>query len=449
MKVIELKIENFKNITAATIVPRGNTVIISGENGAGKTAAIDSLWMALDQKGAIKENPDPIKHGKKHAKVTVNLGKYVVTRTWSETKSYLQIANTEGAVFKGPGAMLSSLIGELSFDPQAFSLMSEKEQRNTLINMLDISIDIPAQDMQRKDLYNARTLVNRDISILKGQRDGFELPEFVPDNELSAVDIITAQQEAMELIATKQRGKDTLTRYINQKAESEAKIVQLRKEIEELTENVIALTPEIIKIEDNISKMIDQDIESFKCQIEDIEKTNALVRKKQERQVIVNKLNSQTTASNNITNEIKNIDTQKADAIRNATMPVPGLSFNQNGVLYNDIPIKGCSAAEQLRVSVAMAMELNPKIRVIRITDGSLLDSSNMKIIEEMAQEEDFQVWVERVDESGKIGVFIQEGEVVHDNYMDIKESVAIDNDQVPDETPRAQTNVPVLKPPK
>ena len=59
-----------------------------------------------------------------------------------------------------------------------------------------------------------------------------------------------------------------------------------------------------------------------------------------------------------------------------------------------------------------MAMALNPEIRVIRITDGSLLDSGNLALIAEMADEHDFQVWIEKVDESGTIGVYIEDGAV-------------------------------------
>ena len=65
MRILQLLIENFKNLTIAEITPIGGTIIISGENGAGKSAILDAFWMALDQKGAIKHNPEPIKHGEK------------------------------------------------------------------------------------------------------------------------------------------------------------------------------------------------------------------------------------------------------------------------------------------------------------------------------------------------------------------------------------------------
>jgi hypothetical protein len=98
--------------------------------------------------------------------------------------------------------------------------------------------------------------------------------------------------------------------------------------------------------------------------------------------------------------------------MKDAKFPIEGLSFGEDGVLYNGVPFKQCSAAERLKVSMAMAMALNPKLRVIRILDGSLLDSTNMNLIQEMVKEKDYQVWIEVVDESGKVGITIEGGEV-------------------------------------
>lgn len=442
MRILGLIVQNFKNITIAEVTPTGGTVIISGENGAGKTALIDAFWMALDQKGAIKDNPDPIKHGEKNAKVVVDLGKYIVTRTWTETKSYLKIENAEGAVFKGPGAMLASLIGELSFDPQAFTMKNEKEQLNTLINILDLSIDIPTLDAQHDDLYKARTLVNRDITALKGQRDGIVIPDDTPDDEVSTADIVADFQEASEQIVKNDKLRDGLKSAQSYKESVEAKISSLRTQLQLEEVELEEFTTEVLELTTRVDELEDPDLEQFKCDIDDVDKKNTLVRKKMERQAIVGRLSAQDTASRNMTKAMEAIDVQKADAIKDASMPVPGLSFNESGVLYNDVPLKGCSAAEQLKVSIGIAMVLNPKIRVIRITDGSLLDDHNMKVIEEMAEEHDFQVWIERVDSTGKMGVFIQEGEIVADN-------------QAPAETPaedkseRAQERVPGMPVPK
>ena len=112
------------------------------------------------------------------------------------------------------------------------------------------------------------------------------------------------------------------------------------------------------------------------------------------------------------TAKIEALDKQKNDAIAAAKFPVAGLSFTDTGVLYNGIPFSQCSSAEKLRVSVAIAMAGNPKLRVIRITDGSLIDSKNMAIIESLAKENDYQIWIEKVDESGSVGVYIEDGQI-------------------------------------
>jgi len=441
MRILQLLVENFKNIKIAEVTPTGGTVIISGENGAGKSAILNAFWMALDQKGAIKENPDPIKHGEKNAKVVVNLGKYVVTRTWTETKSYLKIENAEGAVFRSPGAMLTSLIGELSFDPQAFTMKNEKDQLDTLINMLDLPIDIPLLDTERAQLYSNRTTVNREITALKGQRDGIVIPDDVPNDEVSTADIMAEYQTASD---QKTKNNEIRTSYLNAKGFT----TNLALSIAEVTERLIDLKSQLdiatsneLQLEKEVTELVDPDLEKFKCQVDDVEETNALVRKKLEREELNIRFNEKTADSKNITAAIDHIDNQKADAIKNASMPVPDLSFDESGVLYNDVPLKGCSAAEQLKVSIGIAMVLNPEIRIIRITDGSLLDDHNMKVIEEMAEEHDFQVWIERVDSTGKVGVFIQEGEIIADNQMHTDQPTD-------DDYSRAQDTIPGMPKP-
>lgn len=112
------------------------------------------------------------------------------------------------------------------------------------------------------------------------------------------------------------------------------------------------------------------------------------------------------------TEAIAALDARKAEGLATATFPIDGLSFGEGGVTYNGVPFCQASSGEQLRVSLALAMAMNPELRVIRITDGSLLDSENMRLIEEMATASDYQVWIERVDEAGTAGVLIEDGTV-------------------------------------
>ena len=57
-------------------------------------------------------------------------------------------------------------------------------------------------------------------------------------------------------------------------------------------------------------------------------------------------------------------------------------------------------------------MMLNPELKVIRITDGSLLDDSNMKVVEKMAKKNGYLVILEKVGEKEDTKFIIKEGEV-------------------------------------
>ena len=50
-------------------------------------------------------------------------------------------------------------------------------------------------------------------------------------------------------------------------------------------------------------------------------------------------------------------------------------------------------------------------VRVIRVRDGSLLDEESLALLAKMADERDYQVWIERV-EPGKVGFVIEDGQV-------------------------------------
>jgi hypothetical protein len=89
------------------------------------------------------------------------------------------------------------------------------------------------------------------------------------------------------------------------------------------------------------------------------------------------------------------------------------LSFNEErGVLLNGVPFSQASSARQLQAAVSIGLALNPKIRVILIRDGSLLDEDSMKLVSEMAEKNDAQIWVERVADGRPGCVVIEDGEI-------------------------------------
>ena len=79
---------------------------------------------------------------------------------------------------------------------------------------------------------------------------------------------------------------------------------------------------------------------------------------------------------------------------------------------FEDIPFVQCSAAQRIRVSVAIGLAMNPELRVLLIREGSLLDKKNLALIAKMAEDADAQIWIERVSRGKECQIIIHDGEV-------------------------------------
>ncbi|MBA7523107.1 DNA replication and repair protein RecF [subsurface metagenome] len=417
MKIIKLIIENIKKIKAIEIRPKGNTVIISGKNGAGKTCALDSIWFALTGKGSQKETPKPIRDGQDHASVTVDIGdydenevytpRYIVTRNWTSNDiSYLKVENAEGAKYPSPEHLLDSLIGELSFDPLEFARIGEKQQKEVLLKLLGLTTNVEKLDGKYQDIFSERTFIGRNYKASKAQLDGIEMPRgTLPENEVNISELTKKLSEAIENNKAIEDLEGDIKGY-------EGRLVGIEQEIEELLKEKEQAAGNLKSTKEKLNKSKIIPIEDLQDKIDNAQDLNSEIRSAQsyyEKKIEVEKLEKNYKTK---TAGLSKITKAKSEIVKNAKMPIEGLSFDDGGVLFKSIPFSQLSAAEQLRVSISMAMAMNPKLRVIRIMDGSLLDTENMEIIKQMADKNDFQIWIEKVDESGKIGIYIEDGEI-------------------------------------
>ena len=143
-----------------------------------------------------------------------------------------------------------------------------------------------------------------------------------------------------------------------------------------------------------------------------ISQTNGRVQDKRRRKEAAVDLAKAQTEAAWMDARLAEIKAEKTATLMATAFPVPGLGFDDDGVTLNGLPLDQASGAEQLRVSLAMGLALNPTLRVILIRDGSLLDSRSIAMVQEMATEAKAQVWLESVG-TGGVGVTMEDGMVV------------------------------------
>jgi len=61
---------------------------------------------------------------------------------------------------------------------------------------------------------------------------------------------------------------------------------------------------------------------------------------------------------------------------------------------------------------------MNPELRVMMTKDANSLDSDNMKLLSEMATKNDYQLWVERVQEDQLPAIIIEDGAIKDSSFV-------------------------------
>jgi recombinational DNA repair ATPase RecF len=413
-RITRLQMENFKRIQAIDITPSGDVITLSGRNAQGKTSILDGIFAALDGAAARKSTSQPIRDGQDTAIVRLELDEHIITRRWTKDDAgTLTVTAKDGAKYRSPQAVLDALVGKLTFDPLAFAGMKPAEQVAALVATVELPFDPDQLERERKGMYDRRTEINRDVTKLEGQLAGFpSVDPSLPPEPVSAADIIAERekaathnsniQRATDLAAELARAVETSDRII---ADLEQKLADQRAE-RESREARRAAAAELA------ASAQPKDLAAITERLVGVEELNERIRTQARRAEVAAELSARREASGKLTAELQLSEKRKAEALAAVTFPVPGLGFDDSGVTLNGIPFSQASAAEKWRVSLALGMAANPDLRIMQVRDGSLLDSESMRIVEEMAAEKDYQVWVEVVDESGEVGITIEDGQV-------------------------------------
>ncbi|MCE9565821.1 MAG: AAA family ATPase [Planctomycetes bacterium] len=411
MKIVQLTAENVKKLKVVDITPTKDFIQITGKNGSGKTSVLDSISWALGGKDGIQWKP--IREGAEKARIRLNLGDVIVERRFTQNGTSLTVENADGARYPSPQAMLDELIGELSFDPLAFAHMDPRKQYDELKRVAKIGVDIEDLEAKSKADFEKRTVKNREAKEVKARAGGYEF-KFAADVEQVDVSgligkLQTAAQHNADIDRRAERRADTVSLIEDGKKD----IAELEVKLAKMREHVAGMEKQVATAEALPKKV---NVDELRNLIEEGQQKNVEHERRREQRKLLEQSAAFEGEAEALTKAIAERDAAKAKALQESKMPVPGLSLSDGRVHFGGVPFNQCSSAEQLRTSVAIAMAANPKLRVIRIKDGSLLDDDGLKLIAEQAKENDYQIWIERVDTSGKIGIVMEDGEVARDN---------------------------------
>lgn len=402
-------VTDYKGVRQIELSPTGCMAVIAGGNGAGKSSFIDAITELFDPKGS-KLTPKPIREGASEARAEYTdeeLG-LRIRRVWKQNGSAgtLTVEATDGARYQRPADVVASLLGGAIFDPVAFLNLDERRQRDALLAKVSLPFDIDEVAREKADAELRRLDAGREVKRLQGALDSLPAPaEDAPDAEVSPSEVL-AEIEAAQTIAHDH--EQAHAAYDSLAAQYD----EYTRQIEELTTRREQIGEQQEAARDRISRLPARvDVGPLQERLRGVDEINQQVRARKAYQSTASELAAANHVHAAAQSALDDIEKKKRDGLAKATFPVDGLSVDDAGITFDGVPFAQVNSAMRRRVAFAIATAGDPKLKLVIVKDGDLLDADSLDAIREVADERGYTVLVERDrDESRRIGFTVRDG---------------------------------------
>ena len=402
MKIQKVTIKDFKVIKNLEKEINGANIILLGENGVGKSTFMQAIEIALGNQNNIPPNAS----GDIELIVDKEGKEYKFNVKFKEGKPVITVTTPDGAKDSKKG-FIAQIVGAIDFDVDEFVKMSDstagrKKQIELYKSLLDNqTVDELSQiEVTIKRHYDDRTELNGKIKMLSGFIKESKL--FGDDLKVQKVDISFLQNELEQATTYNQKidkaeneisnlkisGKklaDEKQRLLDRLSEIDADYTNTFKRVSEgekwLSENKKLNTTEITEQINNASNINATYAEA-----------QSIIEKKKQLAVLENQSGEYTSFIESGKSEIERF-------IKEMAVPVDGLYFNDEGLIYNgvDVSTASLSTSEIIHLGCKLKMAQNKDFGVLLIEHGESLGISRLAEIQKLAKENNWQIILEQV----------------------------------------------------
>lgn len=402
MKINKLEIENVKRVKAVKLEPTSDGLtIIGGNNNQGKTSVLDAIAWAL---GGERYRPAAaVREGSvipPNLKIVMNNG-LVVERKGKN--SSLKVTDPSGQ--KAGQQLLDSFVEQLALDLPKFLEVSDKEKANILLKIIGVGPQLAEMEQKEKELYNERLYIGRTAD--QKEKYAKEQPYYpdAPQELISPSELIRKQQEILVQNGENQRKRENLH--------------QLEQEYQRVTEQIQALLKEQTRLTESLkiartsaADLVDQSTEELEQNISNVEEINRKVRANLDKDKAEEDAKTYKEQYAQLTTKIEDVRKQKTDLLKNADLPLPGLTVEDGDLLYNGHKWDDMSGSDQLRVATAIVRKLNPNCGFVLLDKLEQMDLGTLQEFGQWLEQEGLQAIATRVSTGGECSVIIEDGYV-------------------------------------
>lgn len=446
MRVIEYSAHNIMRLKDIRFNLQGRHLfIVGGKTDEGKTSALLSLLIAMCGRSGMDAYPDVVlKEGEDegwirvhttgddelHEPVGFTIEYKVVRKTRGNIVEEFRILDSAGEEASEPRTLLKSFYQLKAFDPLAFEKLEKKAKLALILQML--GLDFSQQKAEAKRIYDERTALNKETKKLEAKLGIMKKWPGLPESEVEVKSLIAEYERRQVVNKAHERDRGQLaamdievSNTTEQIAAIKAEMESLRAKLERHEDFLERAQSTAENMRSGVVSLVDENIEAAKQAISEAAETNKKIRDNQAHFDLYKQMMDTAGKAENLTCDLEDIAKAQEKAVKAAVFPVPGMSFDEEGVLLNGLPIEQASKRQRIEASVDIGIALNPKLKLMVSQDGGCLDEESMQALDKKLADWGGTMIVEMVtrakSDEDLCAVIIKDGYVAQTNDVTFK----------------------------
>lgn len=393
VKISEFQLENVKRIKAVQCEPTQNGItVIGGKNNQGKTSVLDSIAWAL---GGDRFRPSQAQREGSVIPpyIKIKLSNGIIVERQGKNSS-LKVIDPSGN--KGGQQLLNEFIESFALNLPKFMEANAKEKADILLRIIGVGDKLFELEKEENEIYNSRHAIGQIAAQKQKYADEMAHYDGVPDDLLSASDLIQEQQAILLRNAENKKKRERLSELREQKQ-------RLQQALEECEKELKIAELSAAELEDRSTAELEENIQK-------IDEINVKIRSNLDKERAEDEAHRYQEQYNELSVKLENIRSEKKKLLESADLPLPGLSVEDGEITLNGMKWDNMSGSDQLKAATAIIRRLNPKCGFVLVDKLEQMDLDTLCDFGHWLEREGLQVIATRVSTGDECSIVIEDG---------------------------------------
>lgn len=407
VKINSLELENVKRVKAVKLEPTASGLtVVGGKNNQGKTSVLDAIAWAL---GGAKYKPSQAQREGSlvEPQLHIELSNGMVVERLGKNGS-LKVTDPSGQ--KGNQSLLDGFISQFALDLPKFMEADKNTKAKILLQIIGVGDKLSAFDKQESELYNRRTEIGRIADQKKKYADEMVQWDGVPEEIVSAAELIQQQQEILARNGRNQELRNQVKNLEAQKTLLEQRIEEAQKALNAMHEQFAELMEKLSIANTNAKDLQDESTAELEESIANIDSTNAKVRDNLNKQRAQEEADEYKRQYGDLTTQIEEVRKSRMELLNGVEMPLDDLSVQDGELIYKGQKWDNMSGSDQLKVATAIVRKTNPQCGFVLLDKLEQMDIDTMNEFGKWLQDNNLQAIATRVSTGDECSIFIEDG---------------------------------------